>query len=162
MYASRFVFFCVSTKCHVWVVRDRRRPLQRTRADSVWDACWRHCILNYPWTWVTSVRFRRTALFFTVWVDFCHCCMYTHQVTFYSSSFSTSHFSCTTFSSYFVVLVVSPQLVYFTRVLECCRMFVSSGFFSVSELSFDEAVKLQKTDERLMILLWYSDYDLQQ
>ena len=119
MYACRFVFFGASTKCHVGEVRDRRDALQRTSADSVCDACVLHCILNFPWTWVTSVRFRRTALLFTVWVDFCHCCMYTHQVTFYSSCFSTSHFSCSAFSSWFVVLVDSLQLVYYTRALEC-------------------------------------------
>ena len=48
MYASRFVFFGASTKCHVGVVRDRHDVLQRTHADSVCGECVRHCILNFP------------------------------------------------------------------------------------------------------------------
>ena len=48
MYASRFVFFGASTKFRVGVVRDRRDALQRTRADSVCDACVRHCIVDFP------------------------------------------------------------------------------------------------------------------
>ena len=50
MYASRSVFLAASTKSHVGVVRDHGDALQRTRADSVCDACVRHCILNFPWT----------------------------------------------------------------------------------------------------------------
>ena len=136
MCACRFVFFGASTKCHVGEVRDRCDALQRTSADSVCDACVCHCILNFPWTWVTSICFKRTALFFSVWVDFCHCCMYTHQVTFYSSCFSTSHFSCSAFSSWFVALVVSLQLVYGTRVLECCCRFVQSCLYSTGKYHY--------------------------
>ena len=55
MYASRFVFLGASTKCHVGVVRGRHDALQRTRADSVCDACVRHCILNFLWTCVTML-----------------------------------------------------------------------------------------------------------
>ena len=56
MFVSRFVFFDASTKCHVGVVGDRRDALKRTRADSVCDACVCQCIMNFPWTSVTSVR----------------------------------------------------------------------------------------------------------
>ena len=105
-------FLCASTKCCVWVMCDCCDALQLTRPDSVRDAV---CIAVF-WTFlglsVTSVYFMRNALFFTIWVDFCHWCifllyMYTHQVTFDSSSFSTSHFS-SAFSLWFVVLFYSP------------------------------------------------------